>query len=442
MRLERSFGTFGGKSEPTLRVLIANQDSFSRVYFRRAVLRCTQAEILEAQNGVDALELLSDKTVHVLLLDLEIPVLSGLELLEFIHDDPAHRGIQVIVTTGISADETVRRAIALGVAGYLLKPYQQSLVEQRLAAALARVQTTAEGKDGSSSSSETRLLIADVDSNFCSTVESVLSSVAEVKVVRSVPELLTASLRWKPHLLWLYPQVLGRRMDFVLQKVVGIRRGEEIIIQLISDGSPADKETHPLSKGWVERTFTAAELTKRFYQAINSSETFLAHARNRFEQTQSEVITAVRQVFGMMTGTEAKSVPERPDVVEDLCASLGLKEPRQSVYLQVVLQSSRAMAVQLCVQMTACDPGQVDDEQVDSVLGEMLNMVAGRIKSCYEQFEVELELGLARRIDPPYPHLMGEQHSQTHYFEWQDHAAFTLTVQQGTGEAPQAGPEA
>ena len=70
-------------------MLIANDDAFSRVYFRRAVGRVLKAEIYEALNGVEALELLDAIAFDIMLLDLEIPVLTGLDLLEFIRDDPA-----------------------------------------------------------------------------------------------------------------------------------------------------------------------------------------------------------------------------------------------------------------------------------------------------------------------------------------------------------------
>ena len=186
-------GYEGSRSEP--RILIANQDSFSRVYFQRAISRCVQAEVCEAENGVKTLELLSSKSFEVLLLDLDMPVLSGLEVLEFIHDDPAQKRLQVLITTGVNEAKSVRQAIALGVNDYLLKPYQQSTVEERLARALARSRKLLEKEAAAASQLKPRLLVADKDHNFCSTVESVLSVLCEVRSAHTIPEVLTASLR-------------------------------------------------------------------------------------------------------------------------------------------------------------------------------------------------------------------------------------------------------
>ena len=431
---------------PTLRfvprILIANQDSFSRVYFRRAISRFVKAECHDVHNGLDALELLGLKHFHVLMLDLEIPGLSGLELLEFIHDDPEHKDLQVIVTTGIGSNETVRRAIALGVSSYVLKPYQQTRVEEQLAAALAKVQARTEEEDLSQSSSETRLLVADLDANFCDTVQSILPPAAEVKTVRSLPELLTASLRWKPHFLWVNPQVLGKKTDFVLQKITGLRSGGELIIHLISDGRKAEREPPPFGKGWIEKTFVPPELRNCCDQILRSSELFHDDLRTRFEEMQSEVLTAVRQVFGVMTGSEARPVSEEPELTVDLCASIDLDERDQGPHLRVVLQSTRALTVELCTQMTGNDAENTDEELIDSVLGEMLNMVAGRIKSCYSELRIELEMGLPQRNDPSCTRSVEWQLSHTHYFKWCNQPTFSLTIlQKSIGEPAHNGPE-
>ena len=91
--------------QPKPQILIANADSFSRIYFRRAISRCAEAEVHDADNGVDALEILSSKPFQVLLLDLDLPLLRGLELLEFIHDDPMHDKLQVIITTEVKREK-------------------------------------------------------------------------------------------------------------------------------------------------------------------------------------------------------------------------------------------------------------------------------------------------------------------------------------------------
>ncbi len=62
-----------------IRVLIANHEEFARIFLKRAISRCDiPTQISEASNGMDAFEMLSKEDPDLLLLDLEIPVLSGL----------------------------------------------------------------------------------------------------------------------------------------------------------------------------------------------------------------------------------------------------------------------------------------------------------------------------------------------------------------------------
>ena len=424
-------GYEGSRSEP--RILIANQDSFSRVYFKRAISRCLQAEVCEAENGVETLELLSSKSFEVLLLDLDMPVLSGLEVLEFIHDDPAQKRLQVLITTGVNEAKSVRQAIALGVNDYLLKPYQQSTVEERLARALARSRKLLEKEAAAASQLKPRLLVADKDHNFCSTVESVLSVLCEVRSAHTIPEVLTASLRWKPQFVWIHPQVAGQRADFVLQKLSAIRREEEMNVYLISDTVPDGVNPQASSKGWIEKTFVPELLTKRFRQILGSGEATSCDTKNRFDQIQPDIVSAVLQVFGMMTGSEAKSLPDGADVPMDVSISLSLSEPSQSVDIHVVLAASRPLEAALYAQLTGGEGEEVDEEFIDSLLGEMVNMIGGRITTCYEPLGLNLQVGLPTRNESFAPLPVG-QFSKTHWFQWEDFPPFSLTVVQAAGE--------
>ena len=420
-------GSAESRSEP--RILVANQDSFSRIYFKRAISRCVQAEVCEAENGVDALELLSSKPFEVLLLDLDMPVLSGLEVLELIHDDPAQKRLQMLVTTGVSGEKSVRQAIALGVNDYLLKPYQQNTVEERLTRALARSRRLLETEAAAASQLKPRLLVADKDHNFCSTVESVLSVLCKVRSVHTIPEVLTASLRWKPQFVWIHPQVAGQRAEFVLEKLSAIRREEEMSVYLISDTVPDSATPQASSKGWIEKTFVPELLTKRFHQILGSSEATSSDAKNRFDQIQPDIVSAVLQVFGMMTGSEAQSVPDGTDVPIDVSVSVSLSEPSQSVDIRVVLAASRSLAAALYTQLTGGEGEEVDEEFIDSGRGEMVNMIGGRITTCCEPLGLNLQIGLPTRTESLAPP-RSVRFSKSHWFQWEDFPSFSLTVLQ------------
>lgn len=417
---------------PELRVLIANDDAFSRVYFRRAVGRVLKAEIYEALNGVEALELLDAIAFDIMLLDLEIPVLTGLDLLEFIRDDPAQKRLQVIVTTAVGGQEVVCQAIAAGVSDYLLKPYQQTVVEARITSAVVRAQAAREEEElPPDDSTKLRLLVGDPDDNFRTTVQAALSHLAEVKTVQSIPEILTASLRWKPHFLWLHRDLAGDRTGFLLSKLQAISRNHEINTYLVSETPQTALGPEHISKGWIEKTFVPQKLVKCFQQTISSSEVVLEGPRKNFDLLQPEVVTAVRQVFGVMTGAEATSLPNEVDVRGQLAASIVLRNSVLSTSVKIVLRSDHALATSLYAEMTGSDEEVPDEDLVDGVLGEMLNMVGGRVRNCYEHNGQIFKMGLPKVHQGAADLLEAHQFAARHCFQWKNFDPFSITISQG-----------
>jgi chemosensory pili system protein ChpA (sensor histidine kinase/response regulator) len=79
-----------------------------------------------AKDGLDALELLhqADAPPDAIVLDIEMPRMDGYELLSTLKGQPAYRNIPVVMVTSRAGDKHRRKAVDLGAAGYLVKPYQ------------------------------------------------------------------------------------------------------------------------------------------------------------------------------------------------------------------------------------------------------------------------------------------------------------------------------
>jgi len=85
-----------------------------------AVRRLPGLDLVEAANGVEALRLLAQRSFDLILLDINMPLMSGFTFLE----ELSTRGDMppVIVITTEDAQEDIDRAIALGAAAYVMKP--------------------------------------------------------------------------------------------------------------------------------------------------------------------------------------------------------------------------------------------------------------------------------------------------------------------------------
>lgn len=107
------------------RVLIVDDSPAMRHFIRRAAALSgiEFSEYLEASNGLEALAVLRQRPIDVILTDINMPGMSGEELLEQIEADKDLSGIPAVV---ISTDATrlrITRMLALGAQGYIAKPF-------------------------------------------------------------------------------------------------------------------------------------------------------------------------------------------------------------------------------------------------------------------------------------------------------------------------------
>lgn len=91
---------------------------------------------LEAGDGREALDVLSREWVDVILTDIHMPVMDGMELLEQLHQDEMLRRIPVVLVTTESRKEIVDRAAALGARAHVKKPFQPETIRRVLEALL------------------------------------------------------------------------------------------------------------------------------------------------------------------------------------------------------------------------------------------------------------------------------------------------------------------
>lgn len=95
-------------------------------------------DILEAANGQEALETLESRNVDIMLLDLMMPVMGGMELLELLHKNPRFSHIPVIVTTSQDVVYSEVQALEKGAVDYITKPYNPIIVKIRVRNVMAR----------------------------------------------------------------------------------------------------------------------------------------------------------------------------------------------------------------------------------------------------------------------------------------------------------------
>jgi len=103
----------------------------------RFMLRA-EYQIFPASSVKDARALLerTDLQMDLVLLDLDMPVASGFELLQEIKSNPDLQHLPVIMLTGNTEQESVIRAVQAGAIGYIVKPFTEENLKQKIRAAL------------------------------------------------------------------------------------------------------------------------------------------------------------------------------------------------------------------------------------------------------------------------------------------------------------------
>lgn len=102
-------------------LLIEDEESFRTIY--GDVIRNDGYEILEAEDGERGLELVKEKKPDLVLLDLVIPKLHGLEVLKKIRADEATKDIPVLILSVLGAQEDIKKGLELGANDYTVKGF-------------------------------------------------------------------------------------------------------------------------------------------------------------------------------------------------------------------------------------------------------------------------------------------------------------------------------
>lgn len=105
--------------EDKIRVLVVDDEEVIRLCYRR-VLSGDGFSVVSVVDGREALELIEAKKFDVILLDLRMPGLDGLQVLKAIKDRSPES--EVVIVTGYPSIDTAKEAVRLGAYDYLAKP--------------------------------------------------------------------------------------------------------------------------------------------------------------------------------------------------------------------------------------------------------------------------------------------------------------------------------
>ncbi|KAF0143785.1 MAG: response regulator receiver [Nitrospirae bacterium] len=107
------------------KVLIVDDSKLIHQMYKLVLMRYKNCTLMDAMNGLEALDVLSrENGIDLILLDINMPVMNGVQLMEKLKKDGLYRHIPIIVISTEGKEEDTIRAMKLGAWGYIVKPFK------------------------------------------------------------------------------------------------------------------------------------------------------------------------------------------------------------------------------------------------------------------------------------------------------------------------------
>jgi len=110
-------------------------------------LRSRGYSVVFAENGLDALEKLGSESVNLILTDLNMPYMDGLELVKSVRSHPNFSHIPILMVTTENNEEERKKALDYGANGYVVKPVTGAVIAEHIKSILRDMFSSMGGKD-------------------------------------------------------------------------------------------------------------------------------------------------------------------------------------------------------------------------------------------------------------------------------------------------------
>jgi two-component system, chemotaxis family, chemotaxis protein CheY len=119
-------------------ILLVDDSPTIRRMIRAALATVPDLSFVEAGSGLQAIETLAVTRVHMMVLDLNMPEMHGLDVLGFVRAHDRYRDLPVVVLTTRGDDSTRDAAVRAGATAYMTKPFSPAALVAQAQALLSR----------------------------------------------------------------------------------------------------------------------------------------------------------------------------------------------------------------------------------------------------------------------------------------------------------------
>lgn len=379
-----------------MHVLICDDDASTRFVIKRLLtqnLGCTTAECVD---GVEALRRLDEEETDLIVLDVEMPLLDGVEVLEAIRSSSRLKSLPVLMLSKERREEVVVKLVRLGIEGYILKPPRTEKVLaalERLRGALSTRNKPGRGGNVQSIrlAPDTPALLVDGNLDYRHFFVSQGTAQGPIMEVGSGAAAL-AHFRQSPTRLVFLGSDLGvLGVDLLVPKLRALAGSQAI--RIVGIAEPSDRAQAStlfddvMLRSYIPEKFKA-EL-RRFARVPGP----LAAVTSITGDLASGVTSAARQVFGMMLDAEVEPL-ENPAEPEPMIAAISDISIQHRYVVKLGIRATVPSITAIAARMLGMETSDVGVEDCLSTAAELANLVSGRVHAHLDERGVTSDCSL------------------------------------------------
>lgn len=112
------------------KILITEDSATMRSLIVSTLEAMGDVEVVEAANGFDALRLLPREKVDMIITDINMPDINGLELISYVRKNPNYENVPLIIISTEGSEKDREKGLSLGANEYLVKPFDPNQLMQ------------------------------------------------------------------------------------------------------------------------------------------------------------------------------------------------------------------------------------------------------------------------------------------------------------------------
>jgi len=116
----------------TKTILIVDDSRAMRAMLTSTLESLADCRVVEASSGFEAMRLLPREKVDLVLTDINMPDINGLELISYMRDSPNYRDIPIIIISTEGSQKDIERGTQLGANEYVIKPFEPATLQKLL----------------------------------------------------------------------------------------------------------------------------------------------------------------------------------------------------------------------------------------------------------------------------------------------------------------------